>query len=539
MNSILILVICAIIIFLIYLLSKYILVENFSNNVDVDVDVNIEEEKDNEAEELMEAVNVDGEYDDGDDENNDSENKNEPGNMNISYYEYPETFIEQTDGLDIKKLYKGYSGPLNGNQMWSKMTLAECQDACNEMSNCVGFSRDMVDKNTESTCRPRTKIAQCHSTRKGNVSQRGFASGYISYIKSNIKNQLNKCIGVEGLTLNRNVCIKSMSKPFSYITADNNDISLQTFENKGIDFTNKCKFLITKGLENSSTVSFYIMDNTGVKYYLSDDGQGMLSILPIDTNNSTLQQRTRASFELVDGIANEFLISFKTLVSNPSDAHYMMLSNPTASTPRISLVSLDAVKVSPKDATFDIIDYITNTTIIQSISPPLSEEDTEMMKETYDNTSYSNPYNANRKSKTNPAMRKSTRLDGFDDTLNRERINNAVQALGNATTSKNANKAVSGYDVEAENEAIDLQILQNNQLMNEKNVLQAAQQELKNWKNSVNNYNTHIQNKKTDIQNKIDNINTMANSIKLRDMSREYYFIKNKADNYKNSISQS
>jgi hypothetical protein len=527
MNTILIIIICGLILFSVFLVSKYILIENFTNH-ETETETETEEiEVPLEPEEMLESTNLD-----------DTE-PDTPGNIgddkNISYYEYPETFIELTgDALDVNKLYSGYSGTLNGQQTWNKMSLAECQDACNSMSNCVGFTRDMVDKNTESTCRPRTKIAQCHSSRKGNSSQRGFAGGYISYIKSNVKNQLNRCIGVEDLTLNRNICIKSMSKPFSYITADNNSISLQAFQNKGIDFGNKCKFLITKGLENSSTVSFSIMDNTGINYYLSDDGNNILSILPIDIKTSTLQQRTRASFELVDGIANEFLISFKTLASNPSDARYIMLTNPKAEVSRLSLVSLDTVNISPKDATFDIVDYITNTTIIQTLTPaPIQEETSSLLL----NEPYENIYNANRKSKFNPAMRKSTGLDEFEDINDNDKINNAVRSLNNATKQSNRSSTVVKYDVEGENEAIDLAILKNNQLMNETNVLQATQQELKNWKNSVDNYNTIINNKKTDIQKKLNNINNMANSVELRDMAREYYFIKNKADSYSNMIS--
>lgn len=304
--------------------------------------------------------------------NNDLNLENFQNNQNnqINYNKYPETIIEKQDGLNKANLYSNYEGELKNKEVWENKTLAQCQKDCGDLGDsCIGFTRDNIDDDMEGSCYPRTNLSICHSIRKGNAQQKENASKYNTFIKSNkVSNQKTKCLGADNLTLNRLVYINSYSKPDYYICNDNNSVKLKKYEFNGSQFKKQCEFKIVEGLAGEGTVSIQIMDNYDEKYYISDDGSGRVSLIPIRTgqdNRSTLTNRNRASFELIDGLADIHNISFKTY-SLTGNNKYLMMYNETSDSPRLKFVSLSQAKAKPKLSTFDIVDNITKTSIITS-----------------------------------------------------------------------------------------------------------------------------------------------------------------------------
>jgi hypothetical protein len=432
-------------------------------------------------------------------------NQEENTNVNnINYYEYPETYIEQNGGLDIDILNKNYEGPLKTKKLWDSMTLAQCQDACNSMEGCIGFSRPNTDPESESTCRPRTAISQCHSNRKGNSSQREFASGYTSFIKSDVANQTSKCMGDEKLTLNRMICVKSNAKPFHYITVDNNTVVLKEFMTMGVDFNRQCKFYIVKGLENSNTLSFRMIDNNDINYYLTDDGLGKLAITPLNESKTTLSQRLKASFELWDGLSNPYLTSIRTIANNGKPSLYLSIDDNL----KLTFVSSEDAKKnskSKKNATFDIIDNVTGSSILTTMTT--SKES----------------------SLPSPSSNVSSEKERFSTTAENDLITEKSRKI--LDKSYNAIKRYEIYDpIAEESEAIDYNILSQNQSNDESVLLTNAQRELDIWRNGVSKYNDYITNKQNDIKTRLNDLNKISTQVQLRDLARDYYFLKSKTD---------
>lgn len=293
---------------------------------------------------------------------------NENFTNDTSYNKYPETLIEKKDGQNINKLYNNYEGELKGKSIWENKTLGQCEKECAELGNCIGFSRDNIDDDMEGNCYPRTNLSVCHTIRKGDSEQKTNASSFNTFIKSNIPKQKTKCLGSNDFTLNRLIYINSYAKPSFYICNDNGNVKLKNYKFNGSAFINQCKFKIVEGLAGEGTISIQMTDNYDENYYLSDNGNGGITILPVRTrknNKSTLTSRNRASFELVDGFSNSHYISFKTY-SLTGNNKYLMVTNETSDNPRLKLVSLKEINGNEKLATFDIVDNITRTSIITS-----------------------------------------------------------------------------------------------------------------------------------------------------------------------------
>lgn len=265
------------------------------------------------------------------------------------YLELPETYIE-TNG-----------------KPWTNMTLEQCQDKCNNDENCNGFIRDYIDKENYGQCSPiKSEFERCNTIRKGNEKQRDLASKHITYLKSFIKP--NKCLGIKNITLDINVCIKSIALPFNYLTIlDNNVYMKKINNNNNIEFHKHCEFILTKGLEGSGTVSFRLTDNNGIDYYLTHSNN-KLNILPINSNTSTLNERVSASYNLIDGLSDKNKISIKTF-SFTNNSKFLYVSKLNKVKPVIRIVSNKFVKdiKNKKDLeylTFDIIDSITKSEVI-------------------------------------------------------------------------------------------------------------------------------------------------------------------------------
>ena len=291
---------------------------------------------------------------------------------NNVYLKYPETYVDEDTGLEKDKLYKDYQGPLKNKKVWENMNLDQCQDACNNMKECVGFSRKFMDDNEETECYPRTNVSRCHSSRKGDAKQRFESSNYQTFIKKGTANQM-RCLGNKDLTLNRLVCIKSMAHPMHYMAVENNTITLKKFEFKGTKFINQCQFKVVPGLEGSGTVSFIVnmTDKTDKTYYLTDNNHGHLGITD---NVSNVRSRSKASFELIDGLANNHMVSLLTFsATNVSPGKIVKVANTASKNPKLVMVPRNkATKTNNgkdrKMMTFDIVDTVNNSTIISKFS---------------------------------------------------------------------------------------------------------------------------------------------------------------------------
>ena len=291
---------------------------------------------------------------------------NDLNNIVSKYNKYNETLISEHDGIENSELYKNYMGDLKNKKVWKNMTLSQCKDACNKLEGCVGFSRDNVDNDSEANCFPRSHISICHSIRKGSPLQRENASKYNTYIKLNVGNQKNKCLGTNNLTLHRNIILKSFSKPDHFVSNLNNEIKLKKYNFKGSEFLKNCRFKIVPGLSGEGTVSFQIIDNFNEKYYLCDNGLGSITIIPInmdDSKRTDLLTRNRASFELLDGYANKHQITLRTY-SLTNNHKYLILKNSNSEEPKIGLVNSKTALKNPKDVTFDIIDDIKHKSVL-------------------------------------------------------------------------------------------------------------------------------------------------------------------------------
>lgn len=257
------------------------------------------------------------------------------------------------------------------NKEWKNLTLKQCQVKCNEDDKCIGFSRDNIDDELKGNCYPSDKINSCHSLRKGNPEQRNKAINYNTYIKKHYidleDNLLNKCLGDEKLTLNRNIFINSYLKPDSYLCIDNNLVVFKQSKIKDGLFFKQCGFKIVKGLEGSGTVSFIMSDNYNEHYYLSNNNN-YLVLLPIDNSKSNSKERSNASFELLDGLSDKNKFTIRTYSIIKKHLYLIMEGEGKQKQSRIKLVTREQIdsNIKKESSTFNIVNQIDNNSIIES-----------------------------------------------------------------------------------------------------------------------------------------------------------------------------
>ena len=257
------------------------------------------------------------------------------------------------------------------NKEWKNLTLKQCQVKCNEDNKCIGFSRDNIDDELKGNCYPSDKINSCHSLRKGNPEQRNKAINYNTYIKKHYidleNNLLNKCLGDEKLTLNRNIFINSYLKPDSYLCIDNNLVVFKQSKIKDGLFFKQCGFKIVKGLEGSGTVSFIMSDNYNEHYYLSNNNN-YLVLLPIDNSKSNSKERSNASFELLDGLSDKNKFTIRTYSIIKKHLYLIMEGEGKKNKSRIKLVPREQIdsNIKKESSTFNIVNQIDNNSIIET-----------------------------------------------------------------------------------------------------------------------------------------------------------------------------
>lgn len=277
-----------------------------------------------------------------------------------NYLKYEETLLDNSD-QNIEELYKSYSGEGNGKKEWKYMNLHQCIDRCNRMENCIGFSREDINDDEKGSCFPKNILSKCHSSRKGNFEQRQNAMMYNTYIKDCVENQMTKCIGNEQMTLDRVVLIKPYAHPNKYIGLYNNKVKLVDKNTNPINTFLACKFKIVVGLEGSGTISFKHVE-TGKHLYR--DNNDILVCKKIDQTST--DERQRSSFYLHDGLSNQITISCMLIRGEK-----MSRSISCDRKGRLLKIVTDAElnKFSKKYLeylTFDIVDYISNNKIIKT-----------------------------------------------------------------------------------------------------------------------------------------------------------------------------
>ena len=226
-------------------------------------------------------------------------------NEKINYMKLKETYIVTEPSLDL--LYSNYSGEETGNDIWENKTLDQCTDLCSNMEGCAGFTRDLQLDTEPATCYPHNVINKCYSNRKGDTSQMQYAIKHNSFIKSNVPNVLNNCIGDSNLTLYRTIFIKSYSMPNSCLgVSDDSRVSL--IENNTSNFKISCNFRIEPGLDGIGTVSFLHID-TG-KYLYRDTNN---SLILYDISSGQTENKQRASFNLYDSNIDSESVMFRAM----------------------------------------------------------------------------------------------------------------------------------------------------------------------------------------------------------------------------------
>jgi len=270
------------------------------------------------------------------------------------YLKLNETYIEPKD-TSLELLYANYAGEEVNNKVWKNKTLDQCTDACNKMEGCSGFSRDSALDSELANCYPRSAVLNCHSNRKGNFNQMQKAIKYNSYVKSNVANVLNNCIGDEALTLNRIIFIKSYARPNEYL-GNNGDGRVNMVNRNDANFKTKCTFKIMQGKDGIGTISFLHIDTYK---YLYRDNNNILILKDINSNKTDDKQRV--SFNIYDSKSDGIMLRAMQIEGETSDkfiyadGNYLNIS---------SLENNTNNKFNLDNAIFYIIDLLMDSEII-------------------------------------------------------------------------------------------------------------------------------------------------------------------------------
>ena len=287
-------------------------------------------------------------------------------NEKINYLKLNETYIDE-EKLSLDLLYTNYNGENVGNNIWENKTLEQCTDICNKLEGCEGFSRDLILDTEPGKCYPHNKINKCYSNRKGNMTQMQNALKYNSFVKSNVPNILNICIGDNDLTLNRTIFIKSYKFPNTFLGI-NNDNRVSLVDVNSNNFNQSCNFRLEKGKDGVGTVSFFHI-NSGK--YLYRDISNMLIIKNI--NNRQTENEQRVSFNLYDSVISYDSVMFKAMqIEGETTEKFITLDGNYL---KIADINNDDDK--NEKSTFYIIDSIIKSNIITKKNKiPINTEST-------------------------------------------------------------------------------------------------------------------------------------------------------------------
>jgi hypothetical protein len=303
-------------------------------------------------------------------------------NNKVNYLKLNETHLE-SEGTNLDLLYTNYSGDELGKDIWENKTLDQCTDLCNQLDECIGFTRELVNDDAPAKCFPRTKISSCHSNRKGDTNQMQNAIKYNSYVKSGVSrtnNVLTKCIGDTNLTLNRLVFIKSQLYPKKYIGTLGDGLAVLVDINDA-DFKKKCNFRIEIGKDGIGTISLLHIDTNMYLYRNSSNStqtsmqESPTSTMPINTTpmlkdtlilknitSNKTNDRQRVSFNILDAMQN--LMKFKCLPVDGETTDKYIVINPDNNN-YLSCMEINP-NIDEQQYVFSIVDSIIKSNIINN-----------------------------------------------------------------------------------------------------------------------------------------------------------------------------
>ena len=282
----------------------------------------------------------------------------------INYLKLNETFIEPNieseDKLSLDLLYANYSGENVRDTIWKTKTLDQCTDICNKLEGCIGFTRESVLDTEPSDCYPHNKINKSYSNRKGNLNQMQKAVKHNSFIKSNVPNVLNLCIGDSDLTLNRPIFIKSYKYPNTFLGV-NGDSRVVLVDINSNNLNSACNFRIESGQDGVGTVSFCHINTN--KYLYRDISNNIILKNLSKNNKGQTENKQRSSFNIYDSKISSDTIMLKSMVIDGEttekfitlDGNYLNVSH---------LSNDNTNDKSDDKSTFYIVDAIINTNII-------------------------------------------------------------------------------------------------------------------------------------------------------------------------------
>ena len=431
----------------------------------------------------------------------------------INYIKLRETYIEPKDA-SLELLYANYSGEEVNNDVWENKTLEQCTDICNNIPGCSGFSRDLVLDSEPAKCYPHNIVNNCHSNRKGNLTQMQNAIKYNSFIKSSVSNVLNNCIGDSDLTLNRTVFIKSYSMPNKYL-GSTGDSRVEMIEQSTGDIMSLCNFRIEQGKDGVGTVSFLHISTN--KYLYRDMSN---SIILKDITSGKTEDKQRASFNLYDSMKNSESIMLRSMpIEGEVTDKFVIIDD---SSKYLNITSFDNNSSSNKDNSyFYIIDSIVKSNIITSKNniPQITNDST-------------NNDNSSKPTISKPTISSLTTQENFtvnlDSTTDNSLYNNLFvkQSELNLPDYLNSNYASSqnnniGY-VSISNKLNDIVLkkeLSNSLTANEDeyNSIYVLNQEIE----------KEIGNLNLDLNAKNDNVIKQLDRMRITDMSNDYFFLQN------------
>ena len=451
-------------------------------------------------------------------------------NEKLNYLKMKETYIEPQD-TSIDLLYANYSGEEVGQDVWKNKTLDQCVDTCNNIDGCSGFSRDSVLDSEPANCYPRNTVNNCHSNRKGNYSQMQNAIKYDSYVKSNVPNVLNNCIGDTELTLNRLIFIKSYAQPNQYIGISGD--SRIILVNKDVNnLTENCNFRLEAGKDGVGTLSFL---HIGSGKYLYRDTDNSIILKAISNSSKTIDNQ-RASFNLYDAVSGCVMLKPMMLDGETTDKFIILDGNSNYLFAKI----LDEDESNNKNAYFYIVDTIISSNIItKKNNIPISKKSTINIPTT---TSYmsipqyissNNESNSSNESNSEESNTENI-IEGFN--LNLDTSNDVPEYKNLFTTPTNvilsdyiqdnysALKNVSQYSayMQISNKLNNIEI--NKQLsksltknQDEYNAINELNKEIE---QEIAGLNTGLNSKNNTIINKLD-------KMRVSDLANDYFFLKN------------
>lgn len=426
-----------------------------------------------------------------------------------NYFKYGETLLDNGDDMCTDTLYKNYSGSGVGDKVWDNMNLHQCVDRCNQMENCIGFSREDLNDDEKGKCYPSHILSKCHSSRKGNFSQRQKAIHYNTYLKNDVKHQLTRCLGDEDMTLNKDVFIKSYANPNKYIGVNKNNITLVEDSDNKVKFHLCCKFRIERGKDGSGTVSFRHVESDR---YLYRDEKDILSCKELNMKSTADKQR--ASFHLLDGLSNQVVLKCMRLQGEKmgrfisSDAkgrHLKILSN----------VELNKyTKKFGELLTFDIVDYITNNKIISK------KKDREVFVGNFNNKPNYPKSNEEFQSIQEDQMESYQYLDSgmTESNFDLEKQENVRQ---------NNQIDIANYRSLSD---IDLNFEKHLNADRSSDHGELVYKNLNEFNNKLYDSSKGIKNYQSSNSNRLNKCKQDLDRFKIQDMSRDYYYLKNLAD---------